>query len=113
MTDTFGNNFNVPKSDFRYSYFHGKNFKRKIKKIKNIKFFLSIKNEKLMEASTEFVKKNRDLDSTIFGPKSIQQIDNLVKIYNRRSYYTNQKYTWLKKKIKILSKSFKTNDQKK
>ena len=113
LTDTFGNNFNVPKSDFRYSYFHGKNFKRKIKKIKNIKFFLSIKNEKLMEASTEFVKKNRDLDSTIFGPKSIQQIDNLVKIYNRRSYYTNQKYTWLKKKIKILSKSFKTNDQKK
>jgi len=113
LTNTFGNNFNVPKSDFRYPYFHGKNFNKKIKKIEKIKFFLSIKNEELMEASTEFVKKNINLDSTFFGPKSIQHIDNLFRIYKSRSYYSSQKYSLLKKKIKTLSKSLKTNDQKK
>ena len=66
-----------------------------------------------MEASTEFVKKNKNIDSTIFGPKSIEQVDNLLKIYKRRSYYTNQKYTSLKKRVKTISKIFKTIDQKK
>jgi L-glyceraldehyde 3-phosphate reductase len=113
LTNTFGDNFSVPKSDFRYSYFNGKNFETKIKKIEKIKFFLSIKNDELMEASTEFVKKNKNIDSVIFGSKSIEQVDNLLKIYKRRSYYTNQKYTSLKKRVKTISKIFKTIDQKK
>ena len=58
-------------------------------------------------------KKNKNIDSTIFGPKSIEQVDNLLKIYKRRSYYTNQKYTSLKKRVKTISKIFKTIDQKK
>ena len=110
LTKRFNDNLKFPKSDFRYEYFSGKNYKLKLKKIIHLKKKFKFKDIHTGNFALKFIFSNKNIDSCFFGASKKSQISHLLNL-NLQNLFNNQKFKDIEKEVRHINKINKTNDQ--
>ena len=111
LTNNFYENKKFPKDDYRFSFFSGKNYQKKINKIIYLKKFFKIPNNQIGNFSFNFLMNNQDVDSCYFGASQKKQIDDLTNLLKKKENIYKKKIFEIKKIVSFLSKQYKTTDQ--